>query len=85
MDLCKINQPTKKENMKTMTNQEIKLDIIRKLLMIETTSELKRIKEQCSTSISNEVDAENKEEKEFKEWKKNQQPLVLTKDMEVPF
>ena len=48
--------------MKTITNQEIKLEIIRKLLMIETTSELKRIKEQCSTSISNEVDAENKEE-----------------------
>jgi len=71
--------------MKTMTNQEIKLEIIRKLLLIETTGELKRIKEECSTSISNEMDAENKEEKEFKEWKKNQQPLVLTKDMEVPF
>ena len=68
-----------------MTNQEIKLEIIRKLLLIETTGELKRIKEECSTSISNEMDAENKEEKEFKEWKKNQEPLLLTKDMEVPF
>ena len=68
-----------------MTNQEIKLEIIRKLLLIETTSELKKLNEECSSSISNEVDAENKEEKEFKEWKKNQQPLILTKDMEVPF
>ena len=33
--------------MKTMTNHEIKLEIIRKLLLIETTGELKRIKEQC--------------------------------------
>ena len=56
--------------MKTMTNQEIKLEIIRKLLLIETTSELKKLNEECSSSISNEVDAENKEEKEFKEWKK---------------
>ena len=71
--------------MKTMTNQEIKLEIIRKLLLIETTSELKKLNEECSSSISNEVDAENKEEKEFKEWKKNKQPLILTKDMEVPF
>ena len=71
--------------MKTMTNQEIKKDIIRKLLIIGTTSELKKLNEECSSSISNEVDAENKEEKEFKEWKKNQQPLILTKDMEVPF
>jgi len=47
-----------------------KLEIIKKVQLIDTEVEIDKILQECSSSISRECDKENQEEKEFQKWKK---------------
>ena len=46
-----------------------KLEIIRKLLMLDTIAELNTVRECISDAISRECDLEDQKEQEFKKWK----------------
>ena len=50
----------------------LKLEIIRKIMMLDTKEELKLVKEYVSDAICREMDKEDKEQDEFKKWKANQ-------------
>ena len=46
-----------------------KLDIIKKVLMLSTTTELDIVRENVRDAISRECDQDDKDEQEFKQWK----------------
>ena len=52
--------------------EKIKLEIIKKVMMLDTIEEVKNLRENVSDAISRECDLEDKEEQEFKKWKENQ-------------
>jgi len=49
--------------------EKLKLEIIRKLLMLDTTTELNNVRECVLDAISKECDLEDQKEQEFKQWK----------------
>ena len=52
--------------------EKLKLEIIRKVLMLDTLKEVKNLRENISDAISRECDLEDQNEQEFKKWKENQ-------------
>ena len=50
--------------------QTLQLEIIKRLLMITTNKELQKINECVMNSITTELDEDDKEQEEFKKWKK---------------
>ena len=46
-----------------------KLEIIKRVLMLSTTTELDNVRECLSNAISRECDLEDQQEQEFKQWK----------------
>ena len=46
-----------------------KLDIIKKVLMLSTTTELDTVRDNVMDAISRECDQDDKDEQEFKQWK----------------
>jgi len=51
--------------------ENIKLDIIRRVLMVETKDELQIINDHVRDAISRECELQDKEQEEFEKWKKN--------------
>ena len=49
--------------------EKLKLDIIKKVLMLSTTDELDTVRDNVMDAISRECDQDDKEEQEFKQWK----------------
>ena len=47
----------------------LKIDLIKNLLMLDTQKELMKVKECISDGISNELDNDKKDQKEFAKWK----------------
>jgi len=52
--------------------EKLKLEIIKKVMMLDTKAELHNVRELVSQAISRECDLEDQKEQEFKEWKENQ-------------
>jgi|TARA_R110000824_G_scaffold49067_1_gene137998 hypothetical protein len=52
--------------------EKLKLEVIKKVLMLDTRAELETIRENVSDAISRECDLDAKQEQEFKKWKENQ-------------
>jgi len=52
--------------------EKLKLEIIKKVLMLDTIKELQIVRANVSDSLSREYDKEEQEEEEFKKWKDNQ-------------
>ena len=48
-----------------------KLDIIKKVLMLSTTTELDIVRDNVMDAISRECDQDDKDEQEFKQWKED--------------
>jgi hypothetical protein len=46
-----------------------KLEIIKRVLMLNTTAELDNVRENVADAISRECDQDDKDEQEFKKWK----------------
>jgi len=51
---------------------KLKIEVIKKVLMLDTITELQNVRECVSKSISRECDLDDKEQEEFKKWKENQ-------------
>ena len=51
---------------------KLKVAIIKRVLMLDTEQELKKIECNVLDAISRECDLEEKKEQEFKKWKENQ-------------
>ena len=49
-----------------------KLEVIKKVLMLDTLAEVKSMRENVSDAISRECDLDDKEQEQFKKWKENQ-------------
>ena len=52
--------------------EKLKLETIKKLMMLDTLAEVEKMRECVSDAISRECDNEDKEQEEFKKWKANQ-------------
>ena len=63
-------------------NNEKKLEIIRQLLMIETSEWLEKIKTVVVDGICAESDQDTKDQKEFAEWKAKKKKET---EEEIPF
>ena len=48
---------------------KLKIEIIRKVLMLETMEEVRNIRENTSDAMSRECDLDDKQQEEFKKWK----------------
>ena len=48
-----------------------KLEIIKRVLMLSTKTELDTVRENVRDAISRECDQDDKEEQEFKQWKED--------------
>tara|TARA_R100001594_G_scaffold104795_4_gene139405 strand:- start:197 stop:391 length:195 start_codon:yes stop_codon:yes gene_type:complete len=53
--------------------EKTKLDIIKKVLMLNTDKELQVVRNEVSSAICREVDEDHKLDDEFQEWKKQKQ------------
>ena len=51
----------------------LKIEVIKKLLMLDTKKELIKARECISDGISNELDNDEKDQEEFAEWKANKE------------
>ena len=51
--------------------EKLKLETIKKLMMLDTLAEVEKMRECVSDAISRECDLEDQEEQEFKKWKAN--------------
>ena len=58
----------------------LKVEVIKKLLMLDTKKELMKVRECISDGISNELDNDEQDQKEFAEWKKKKEEAE-----EIPF
>ena len=58
------------DNAKIM--DKLKLEIIKKVLMLSTKTELDIIRDNVMDAISRECYQDDKDEQEFKKWKENQ-------------
>ena len=47
----------------------LKVEVIKKLLMLDTKKELIKVRECISDAISNELDNDEKDQKAFEQWK----------------
>jgi hypothetical protein len=56
-------------NRKDNQMDNLKVEIIKKLLMLDTKEELIKIKLDVSDAISRECDADDQDQVEFKKWK----------------
>ena len=50
----------------------LKLEAIKKLLMLDTRDEVRNVLDVIGEAISRELDNDDKEQEEFKQWKANQ-------------
>jgi len=50
----------------------LKLEAIKKLLMLDTTIEVRNVLDVLGEAISRELENDDKEHEEFKQWKANQ-------------
>jgi surface antigen len=57
------------ERINKMSN--LKLDIIKKVMMLDTRQELQNVLDVVGNSISRELDNDEKDQAEFAEWKAN--------------
>jgi len=55
-----------------MAQKNLKLDIIEKVLMLNSKTELDIVRESVRDAISRECDEDDREQEEFKKWKENQ-------------
>ena len=51
---------------------KLQVEIIKKVLMLSTKTELEIVRESVMDAISRECDQDDKEQEEFKKWKENQ-------------
>ena len=51
----------------------LKIDIIKKVLMLDTTRELKNVLDVVGNAISRELDKEEREQSEFRQWKEKKE------------
>jgi len=51
----------------------LKIDIIKKVLMVDTSQELYKILDVVGNAISRELAADDREQAEFKKWKKEKE------------
>ena len=63
----------RKEDLDKYYNDHLKMKIIRRLIMVDTWSEIMGIDSAVWEAISREDKAEQDQEKEFEEWKKNKE------------
>ena len=49
--------------------EKTKIDIIKKVMMLDTKQEVETVLKNVSDAMSREFDLEDKEEQEFKRWK----------------
>ena len=52
--------------------EKLKLEIIKKVLMLTTNKELQDMREYVSNAISRECDEDDREQEEFQKWKEDQ-------------
>ena len=62
----------RKKDLDTYYNDHLKMKIIRRLIMVDTWSEIMGIDSAVWEAIGREEDADRVKEKEFEEWKKTQ-------------
>ena len=55
-----------------MAQKNLKLDIIEKVLMLNSKTELDTVRENVRDAISRECDQDDHDQEEFKKWKENQ-------------
>jgi len=60
----------------------LKLDVIKKVLMLDTKEELQNILDAVGNAISKELDQDDKNQKEFAEWKAKKKKDA---EEEIPF
>ena len=60
----------------------LKVEVIKKLLMLDTQKELIKVRECISDGISNELDQDDRDQVEFKKWKESKQKEDTD---EIPF
>jgi len=60
----------------------LKIEVIKKLLMLDTKKELIKVRECISDGISNELDQDDRDQVEFKKWKESKQKEDTD---EIPF
>jgi len=63
----------RKKDLDTYYNDHLKMKIIRRLIMVDTWSEIMGIDSAVWEAIGREEDADRVKEKEFEEWKKNKE------------
>ena len=63
----------RKKDLDKYYNDHLKMKIIRRLIMVDTWSEIMGIDSAVWEAISREDKAEQDQEKEFEEWKKNKE------------
>ena len=51
----------------------LKIDIIKKVLMLDTTKELEHVLDGVGKSISRELDEEEQDQAEFRKWKEKKE------------
>jgi len=51
---------------------KLKIEIIKKVLMLSTIQEVKNLRENVCDAISRECDQDDKEQEEFQKWKEDQ-------------
>ena len=56
-------------NKKEKDMEKTKIDIIKKVMMLDTKQEVETVLKNVSDAMSREFDLEDKEEQEFKRWK----------------
>jgi hypothetical protein len=52
--------------------EKLKLEIIKKVMMLDTLKEVKNMRENICDAISRECELEDKNEQEYEKWKANQ-------------
>jgi len=52
--------------------EKLKLEVIKKVMMLDTIKELQIVRDNVSDSLGREYDKDEQEEEEFKKWKANQ-------------
>ena len=63
--------------MKEDKMESLKLEIIKKVMMLDTKAELKSVREFISDAICREMDLDDKEQEDFKKWKSEKRELDL--------
>jgi len=51
--------------------EKLKLEIIKKVLMLSTSTQLDIVRDNVMDAISRECDQDDKDEQEFKQWKED--------------